>query len=160
MARGRKPRTWVKMDCEGLLRGSINYLLPLDGQAVWLKMIALSEVCGGRPGFIEDNNNNGLPIEYIAHELHCTSDLLQIVIDKMKLDGAINVNGSGSIELVNFKHYQFTEYDRQKPYREKAREEKKEDPNKHKKGRYSHAIASTKEELELIQKEHKRRNTQ
>ena len=47
MARGRKPRNWIKIDCEGILRGSINYLLPLDGQAIWIKMIAYSEVCGG-----------------------------------------------------------------------------------------------------------------
>lgn len=148
------------MDCEGLLRGSINYLLPLDGQAVWLKMIALSEVCGGRPGFIEDNNHNGLPFEYVAQELHCPPELLKIVIDKMKEDGAINVNGSGSIELINFKHYQFSEYDRQKPYRDKKREEAKQDadPERHKKGKYASNIASTKEELDLIMKEKKRRN--
>lgn len=121
MARGRKPRTWVKMDCEGLLRGSINYLLELDGQAVWLKMIALSEVCGGRPGFIEDNDGRGLPHPYIAHELHCTVELFGKVLETMKADGAIEVNGTGSIELLNFKHYQFSEYDRQKPYR-KAKE--------------------------------------
>ena len=106
------------MDCEGLLRGSINYLLPLDGQAVWLKMIALSEISGGRSGFIEDNNEQGLPLEYVAQELHCSLELLKFVLEKMGKDGAINVNGSGSIELINFKHYQFSEYDRQRPYRE------------------------------------------
>jgi len=126
MARGRKPRNWVKMDCEGLLRGSINYLLPLDGQAVWMKMIALSEVCGGRPGWIEDNNGNGLPNEYIAHELHCTVDLFALVMEKMKGDGAIEVNGTGAIHLVNFQHYQFSEYDRQRPYRLAKKERDKQ----------------------------------
>lgn len=120
MARGRKPRTWVRLDCEGILRGSINYLLPLEGQAVWVKMIALSEVCGGRSGYIEDNNHNGLPIEYVAQELHCSVEQFQAVLDKMGGDGAIKVNGSGSIQLVNFRHYQFSEYDRQKVYRQKA----------------------------------------
>src|SRR3990167_1329565 len=118
MARGRKPRTWVRLDCEGILRGSINYLLTLEGQAVWVKMIALSEVSGGRPGFIEDNNQNGLPLAYIAQELHCPTDVLQNVLDRMGGDGAIRINGTGSIELINFRHYQFSEYDRQKPYRE------------------------------------------
>lgn len=123
MARGRKPRTWVKMDCEGLLRGSINYLLELDGQAVWLKMIALSEVCGGRPGFIEDNEEKGLPHEYIAHELHCPIEILEKVLEIMEVDKAIQTNGSGSIELVNFKRYQFSEYDRQRPYRRASKKE-------------------------------------
>jgi len=122
MARGRKPRTWVKMDCEGLLRGSINYLLPLDGQAVWLKMIALSEISGGRPGYIEDNNQNGLPLEYIAYELHCSQELLELVLEKMRCDGAVDILSSGSVHLVNFDHYQFTEYDRQKPYRQAKQE--------------------------------------
>ncbi len=124
MARGRKPRTWVKMDCEGLLRGSINYLLELDGQAVWLKMIALSEVCGGRPGFIEDNDERGLPHEYIAHELHCKVETFEEVLKIMTSDGALKVNGTGGIELVNFKHYQFSEYDRQKPYRDAKKQKK------------------------------------
>jgi hypothetical protein len=122
LARGRKPRTWIKIDCEGILRGSINYLLDLDGQAIWVKMIALSEVCGGRPGYIEDNNQKGLPHEYLAHELHCPVELLRSVLDKMSGDDAIEVNSSGSIHLVNFHHYQFGEYERQKPYRQKKKE--------------------------------------
>ncbi len=120
MPRNRKSRTWVKLDCEGVLRGSINYLLSLDGQAIWIKMIALSEVCGGRPGYIEDNDERGLPHEYIAQELHCPVELFDLVLDKMKGNGAIEINGSGSIQLVNFNKYQFSEYDRQKPYREKT----------------------------------------
>ncbi len=132
MARGRKPRTWVRLDCEGILRGSINYLLPLDGQAIWIKMIAYSEVCGGRPGFIEDNNQNGLPHEHIAHELHCPLELLESVLETMKKDGAIKLNGSSPIELINFKHYQFTEYDRQKPYRDRKREAEKAGKKIHK----------------------------
>lgn len=120
MARERKPRRWIRLDCEGVLRGSINYLLQLEGQAVWVKMIAFSEVCGGRAGFIEDNNGNGLPHEYIAQELHCPPELLEEVLKRMAGDGAVRVNGSGAIELVNFKKYQFGEYDRQRVYRPKS----------------------------------------
>ena len=118
------------MDCEGILRGSINYLLPLDGQAVWMKMIAFSEVCGGRPGFIEDNNQNGLPHGYIAQELHCPVDIFEVVLEAMRGDGAISINGTGSIELVNFKHYQFSEYDRQKPYRDAKKAQTHEEKQK------------------------------
>lgn len=121
MPRGRKPRTWVKLDCEGILRGSINYLLTLEGQAVWVKMIVLSEVCGGRPGFIEDNNQQGLPHEYIAQELHCSVEVLEDVLKKMAADKAVDIDSNGSVELVNFKHYQFSEYERQKPYRDAAK---------------------------------------
>lgn len=139
MARGRKPRTWVKMDCLGLLRGSINYLLTLEGQAVWLKMIALSEVSGGRSGFIEDNNEKGLPHPYIAQELHCSEEVLEQVLGIMKEDGAIEMNGTGSIKLNNFEHYQFNEYDRQKPYRD-AKKAAESDPDKFIKGKYGHVV--------------------
>lgn len=143
MPRNRKSRTWIKVDCDGILRGSINYLLQLDGQAVWIKMIALSEVCGGRPGFIEDNNQNGLPHEYIAQELHCTVDLFETVLEKMKNDHAVKVNGTGSIELVNFQYYQFTEYDRQKPYRQAKKEAEakvKNDSSRLFEGQYGHLV--------------------
>ena len=153
MPRGRKPRIWVKMDCDGLLRGSINYLfsdvdkddidaediISLACQAVWMKMIAFSEVCGGRPGFIEDNNENGLPVKYIAQELHCPLHILTNVLKIMESDNAININGTGSIELVNFNHYQFNEYDRQKPYRQ-AKKEAENDPDKFVKGKYGHVV--------------------
>jgi len=145
MPRERKPRTWVKMDCEGLLRGSINYLLPLDGQAVWLKMIALSEICGGRAGYIEDNNHSGLPREYIAQELHCGVELLEMVLQKMQGDGAININGTGSIQLVNFAHYQFSEYDRQKPFRDKRKQKKSY-------GEFNNVLLLDEEKQKLIQK--------
>ena len=137
MPRGRKPRTWVKMDCDGVLHGSINYLfaelnienvtiediVSLACQAIWMKMIAFSEVCGGRPGFIEDNNEKGLPLGYIAQELHCSMEILNNVLKIMEGDGAVKTNGTGSIELVNFNHYQFSEYDRQRPYRQSKKEQ-------------------------------------
>lgn len=119
MARGRKPRLWIKLDCLGILDGSINYLLPLDGQAVWMKMLCLSEVSGGRAGYIEDNNNNALPKEYISHKLQCPLALLDEVLEKMQHDGAIQIGNTGSIKIVNYDYYQLTEYDRQKPYRKR-----------------------------------------
>ena len=57
----------------------------------------------------------------------------------MTSDGAISTNGTGSIQLVNFDHYQFTEYDRQKPYRE-AKKERETDPDKYIKGKYSDMV--------------------
>lgn len=145
MPRGRKPRAWVKIDCNGILRGSINWVLDLDEQAVWVKMIAYSEVCGGKPGQIEDNDGNGLPREYLAQELHCPFEKLESTIDKMVENGSVNVNGTGSIQLVHFDDYQFTEYDRQKPYRQAKREAA--DPDKFVKGKYGHMVIRTAEQL-------------
>lgn len=121
--RGRKPRTWIKLDCYGVLHGSINYLLTLEEQAVWLKLIPFSAICGGEPGLIQDNEGKGLPHGYIAHELHCPLPVFESMLKKMKTDKAVSENGTGIIELLNFQTYQFTEYDRQRPYRDKKRAE-------------------------------------
>lgn len=119
MVRGRKPRNWVRLDCQGVLHGSINYIYSLDEQAVFIKMVAMAEVYGPEPGLISDNESKALPKEYVAHELHCSQEVLNSVITKGSADKAIEENGSG-IRLLNFRHYQFTEYDRQKQYRPKV----------------------------------------
>ena len=154
MPRGRKPRFWIKVDCEGVLRGSINYLLPLDGQAVWIKMIAYSEVCGGRPGWIEDNNGNGLPHPFIAQELHCPVEVFESVLEKMKEDKSIETNGTGSIHLVNFEHYQFGEYDRQQPYRHGQKEAEKVDSKTDKKtyGEFKNVLLTDEERAKLTER--------
>lgn len=171
MARGRKPRNWIKIDCEGVLRGSINYLfssseetewarsnigdlLSLACQAVWVKMIAFSEVCGGRSGWIEDNNHNGLPPVFVARELHCPLDLFKMVIAKMKADEAVEINGTGSIRLVNFEHYQFGEYERQQPYRQGKKEAEKVISATPKKayGEFENVLLSDEEHGKLIEK--------
>lgn len=171
MPRGRKARSWIKIDCDGVLHGSINYLFILERQvgwenwdieklvslacqATWLKMVAFSEVCGGRPGWIEDNNGNGLPQEFIAQELRCPLDLFKLVLDKMIEDKAIDINGTGSIHLVNFDHYQFGEYDRQKPYRFGQQEAEKVQSTSPKKpyGEFLNVLLTNEEWAKLIER--------
>ena len=123
MPRGVKARTWVKLDCNGILRGSINYQLTLEEQAVWIKLFAYSAVCGGEPGIISDNDGKPMPDWYIAQELHCSPELLKVTVDKCIKEGRISQNGAGILEITNFKVYQFTEYDRQKPYRQMKKAE-------------------------------------
>lgn len=125
MTRGRKPRSWVRLDCQGVLHGSINYIYTLEEQAVFIKMIAMAEVYGQEPGLISDNDGRALPKEYVAHELHCSLEMLDSVIKKGTDDEAIKQNGEG-IRLLHFEHYQFTEYDRQSKYREKKAAERKQ----------------------------------
>ena len=156
MARGRKPRHWVKIDCNGILRGSVNWILTLEEQAVWVKLIAYSEVCGGPPGYIQDNEGGGLPRDYLSMELHCPLEVLNSTITKMTKDKAVNSNGTGVIQLVNFETYQFSEYDRQKPYRE-AKKEKERDPDKYTKGQYGDLVVTSKEGVDEILKERRNR---
>lgn len=115
--RGRPKRSWVKMDCQGCLHGSINFQLTLEEQAIWFKLIMYSAVCGGDPGFICDNDGREMPHQYIAEELHCPVETLESTLKKCIEEGRMGVNDSG-IEIINFNAYQFTEYDRQRPSRE------------------------------------------
>ncbi len=144
--RGRPKRSWVKMDCQGCLHGSINFQLTLEEQAVWFKLIMYSAVCGGNPGFICDNDNHPMPLEFIAQELHCSLELLESTLKKCTEEGRTNVNNAG-IEIINFNAYQFTEYDRQRPYRE-AKKERDLNPDKYTQGKLGHMVTRTKEDAE------------
>jgi hypothetical protein len=117
-------------------------------------MIAFSEVCGGRPGWIEDNNQKGLPHDFIAQELHCSLDLFETVLEKMAADKAIEVNGTGSIHLVNFVHYQFGEYDRQQPYRQGKKEAEKVESKTPKRayGEFKNVMLTNEEYAKLVEK--------
>lgn len=121
MTRGIKKRTWVKLDCQGVLHGSINWLFTLEEQAVFLKLIPMAAVYCKTPGIISDNEGKPLSHEFIAYELHCPIDVLERVIKKGKGDKSLADTARG-LELVNFSLYQFTEYDRQRKYRQKRRE--------------------------------------
>ncbi len=128
-SKGVRKRTWVRLDCQGVLHGSINFIFTLEEQAVFLKMIAMAATYGVEPGIISDNEGKPLPRDFVAYELHCPPDVLESVLKKGIAENSIKDNSNG-IELVNFKKYQFTEYDRQKPYRElskKAQLEQKQE---------------------------------
>jgi len=140
MPRGRPKRTWVKLDCQGVLHGSMNWLFTLEEQAVFLKLIPMAAVYCMVPGTISDNEGRPLPRDFIAHELHCPLDVLESVIDKGSRDHSLKDTDQG-LELINFQYYQFTEYDRQRPYRQAKKLTKDEpDGNKYTKGKYSHRV--------------------
>jgi hypothetical protein len=123
MTRGINKRTWVKLDCQGVLHGSINWLFNLEEQAVFLKLIPMAAVYCRTPGTIADNEGKPLSREFIAYELHCPVETLNSVIDKGSKDNCLRDTEEGLV-LVNFPRYQFTEYDRQKPWRERQREKR------------------------------------
>jgi len=152
MPRGVK-RTWVKLDCHGVLHGSINWLFTLEEQAVFLKLIPMAATYCQTPGIISDNSGNPLPHEFIAHELHCPVEVLERVIAKGCGDSCLKETDEG-LELTNFKHYQFTEYDRQRPYREAKKaqaveEPEDEQPSKKKHGEFKNVLL-TDEEFEKL----------
>lgn len=116
MARGRGGRTWIKLYCYQRLHGSVCYQLDEAEQSVWDKILCLAGLCSGE-GVIADNDGRAYPHTFIAHDLHTDLDLLERTLAKCKDEGRITED-EGGLHITNWTAYQ-SEYDRQKPYRDK-----------------------------------------
>jgi len=115
-SRNAKKRGWVVLR-KTWLTSSINYRMELSEQAVFSKLIVMADEYGPVPGLISDNDCRPMPHEYIAHMCFCPLETLESTIKKGIDDDSIYENSHG-IFLTHFDEYQFTEYDRQKPYRQ------------------------------------------
>jgi len=117
--RGAKKRGWVVLR-KSWLTSSINYRCNLDEIAVFSKLIVMADEFGPVPGLISDNDLRPMPHEYLAHQACCPLEIFESMLKKGVQDDSIYENSHG-IFLTHFDDYQFTEYDRQKPYREEAK---------------------------------------
>lgn len=136
-ARGLKKRGWVVLR-KSWLTSSINYRMKLEEIAVFSKIIVMADEFGPVPGLISDNDFRPMPHEYLAHQACCDIGLLESCLDKAIKDDSIYENSHG-IFVTHFDEYQFTEYDRQKPYRERKKQSNI-DPDKFVKGKYGHLV--------------------
>lgn len=115
-------RTWVKLHTHGILHGSVSYQLTEAEQIIWVKLICLAGECN-RDGQISDNDGRPYPHLFIAHELHCTEELLESALFKCNDEGRTTEDETG-IHITNWSVYQ-SEYQRQKPYRDEKEHGKK-----------------------------------
>jgi len=145
--RGVKKRGWVVLR-KSWLTSSINYRMDLNEMAVFSKLIVMADEFGPVPGLISDNDFRPMPHEYLAHQACCPLELFEETIKKCIKDDSAYENSHG-IFLTHFDEYQFTEYDRQKPYRE-AKKERDEDPGKFTKGKFGDIVARTSKDIEKI----------
>jgi len=115
----RRSRDWVRLHIPGCLHGSICYMYTREQKSIFYDLILMAESYGPIPGLISDNNLKPHPHRFLAHELHTTVELLEEVlgIGSEGADPQFYENSHG-IFIVNFDKWQFTEYDRQKPYRQ------------------------------------------
>ena len=122
MPRGGWRRTYIRLYSLECLQGSIRYQLSSAERGVWYDLLNFANLCD-EPGKIADNDGRGYPIDYVANRLNIDLALLEKTIEKCKAEGRIEINGSGAIQIVNWKAYQ-SEYQRQKVYRTKDKDEK------------------------------------
>jgi len=119
--RGSKKRGWVVLR-KAWLTSSINYRMTLEEIAVFSKLIVMADEFGSIAGLIADNDFRAMPHEYLSHQACAPLEVFESTLEKAKEDDSIFENGRG-IFLTHFDDYQFTEYDRQKPYRQGKRKD-------------------------------------
>lgn len=147
-ARGTKKRDWVVLRTSWLT-SSINYRMELAEIAVYSKLIVMADAFGPVPGLISDNDFRKMPHEFLAHQACCPLEVFESTLNKAIDDESAFENGNG-ILLTHFDEYQFTEYDRQKPYREakKARQFDAPDPGKYTRGPLGQIVKQRQEAME------------
>lgn len=137
-SRGSQKRHWVKFT-KNWLTSSINYRMELSEQAIFSKLIVMADEFGPVAGLISDNDFRAMPHEYLAHLATCPLEAFETTLKKAIDDDSIYENGHG-LFLTHFDDYQFTEYDRQKQYRQKDKIDKT-DPDKFIKGKFGHIVS-------------------
>ena len=125
---GREPRhrDWVKLWVKEALLGSIREDLAPEERGTWYDFLLLAGN-SRLPGVICANSKTAMPVKRIAGILNIEETLVTQCIEKFKKSERITVDKNGVIHIVNWAKYQYSDYDRQKPYRDKKSQAEKED---------------------------------
>jgi len=111
-------RTWVKIYCDKWLRGTLREET-LDLRGAWIDLLALAgDSAYGDIGKISLADKCGLTDKQICTILNIKNKKWQNIKKRLIETDRIKANGYNEIEIVNWDKYQ-SEYERQKPYREK-----------------------------------------
>jgi len=118
--RTAKKRDWVVLR-DTWLTSSINYRMEPNERAAFVALILLAAKQGPIAGLISDNDLRPVPYQYLADLAHIPLAVVKSCIKKGMEDDSMFEDEHG-LFLTHFDEYQFTEYDRQKPYRQAKRE--------------------------------------
>lgn len=115
-----KHRDWIKLWVKESLIGTIREDLTSEERGMWYDFLLLAG--NSRiPGIICANESTPLPVKRIAGILNVSEQLVEQSIQKFTKSGRIAIDKQGVIHIVNWAKYQYSDYDRQKPYREKTK---------------------------------------
>ncbi|MFC1924263.1 hypothetical protein ACFLXA_02735 [Chloroflexota bacterium] len=134
--RAQGNRSWIKLHIVECLEGSIRYQLEPDERSVWYDLLVFAAICDSETGDICDRDHRPFPHEYIASRLYIDVGLFERALQKCKDEGRVTEDEKG-IHITHWKLYQ-SEYYRQKPYREKKKDNP--DPDKYVKGKYGNVV--------------------
>jgi len=114
--------------------GSVRWQLTPAERSVWIDLICLAGF-GATSGVVADNDGRPYPHSFIANRLNIPQALLESTLKKCKDEGRITEDDTG-IHVTHWESYQ-SEYQRQKPSRDKKKERKQDD---YVKGKYGHLV--------------------
>ena len=117
---GKEPRhrDWIKLWVKEALLGTIREDLAPEERGTWYDFLLLAGN-SRLPGVICANEDTPIPVKRIAGILNISDGLVKRCLEKFKASGRIEVDSKGLIRIVNWGKYQYTDYDRQKPWRQK-----------------------------------------
>jgi len=113
-----KHRDWIKLWIKEALLGTIREDLTPEERSVWYDFLLLAGNCRIH-GTISANENTPLPVKRISGILNTPEALIRKCITKFKGSQRIRVDKDGVIHILNWGKYQYSDYDRQKQYRQK-----------------------------------------
>lgn len=129
-------RRWIKVWTKECLTGTIRFDFTPAERGLWYDLLVLAGDCR-QDGVIAPGTGCAYPHQWIAGVLNIPIELLEAVLVKCEESGRLHENSSG-ITILNWKKYQ-SEYERQKPFREKKKVAAI-DPDKYVKGKYGHMV--------------------
>jgi hypothetical protein len=113
-------KKWIKLWVAESLRGTIRFDFTPAERGIWYDLLALAGDCR-QDGFISPNGKQAYPLKWVANILNIEPELLEITLKKCEESQRIE-RKKGGIKIVNWHRYQ-SEYERQKPYRERKKGE-------------------------------------
>ena len=127
-------RRWIKLWVQESLTGTVRFDFTPAERCVWYDLLILAGNCR-LEGIIAAGPGMPYPHNWIAGTLNVPPELLEVTLEKCQQTERIEENGDG-IRIVNWAKYQ-SEYERQKPYRQRG----DGDPDKYiKQGKYGHMV--------------------
>jgi len=129
-------RRWIKVWVQESLTGTVRFDFTPAERSVWYDLLILAGNCR-LEGIIAAGASKPYPHTWIAGTLNIPIELLEVTLKKCEESERIKENKDG-IHILNWGKYQ-SEYERQKPYRVKKKQEET-DPDKYVKGKYGKAV--------------------
>jgi len=118
-------RKWIKLWIDECLTGTIREDVTPEERSVWYDFLLLA----GRnrpPGCISANDKTPLTPKRLASILNIPVLLLAKAVKRFEDSERIAIDSTGIIHILNWDKYQYSDYDRQKPYRQKSQADKAE----------------------------------